>query len=63
MSKMIVYTCPKAGGEVPSGVLTDENSFAHLKGQRAMSRVWELHEFWTSEVRLAADAINGKLAR
>ncbi len=31
MSKMIVYTCRKTG---PSGVLSDENSFAHLPHEK-----------------------------
>ena len=56
---MIVYTCPKTGGEVPSGVLTDENSFAHLPHEKVTVQCLEcgdLHEIWTSEVRLAEDA-------
>ena len=66
MSKMIVYTCPKTGREVPSGVLTDENSLAHLPHEKIRVQCLvcgDLHEFWTSEVRLAADATNEKPAR
>jgi hypothetical protein len=66
MSKMIVYTCPKTGREVPSGVLTDENSFAHLPHEKVTVQCLDcgdLHAFWTSEVRLAADATNEKPAR
>jgi hypothetical protein len=52
MSKMIMYTCPKTGREVPSGVLTDENSLAHLPHEKIRVQCLvcgDLHQFWTSD--------------
>jgi hypothetical protein len=66
MSKMILYTCPKTRLEVPSGVLMDEKSFAHLPHDKVTVRCvecGELHEYWTSEVRLAAVATNENQAK
>jgi hypothetical protein len=58
MSRMIVYTCPKTGRDVPLGVLTDDDSFAQLPHERVTVKCAEcgdLHEYWTSEARLAVD--------
>ena len=58
MSRMIVYTCPTTGRDVASGVLTDDESFAQLPHERVTVKCTEcgdLHEYWTSEARLAVD--------
>jgi hypothetical protein len=51
------------GRDVPSGVLTDEDSFAHLPHEKVTvqcTACGDLHEYWTSEARLAQDANNKK---
>jgi hypothetical protein len=63
MSRMIVYTCPKTGRDVPSGILTDDDSFAHLPHEKVTVQCTECgdrHEYWTSEARLAEDAKDKK---
>ena len=63
MSRMIVYTCPKTGRDVASGVLTDEDSFARLPHEKVTvncSECGDLHEYWTSEARLASEAAPNK---
>ncbi len=60
---MIVYTCPKTGRDISSGVLTDEDSFAHLPHERVTVKCTEcgdLHEYWTSEARLASEPASDK---
>ena len=58
MSRMIIYTCPKTGRDVSSGVLTDEDSFARLPHEKVTvncSECGDVHEYWTSEARLAPE--------
>ena len=52
MSAMIVFTCPRTGHDVSSGVLTDEGSFAKLPRYKMAVRCKECggeHEWWVAE--------------
>jgi hypothetical protein len=55
MSSMIVFTCPKTGHDVSSGVLTDERTFSRLPRHEMIVRCKECggeHRWWVAEGRL-----------
>jgi hypothetical protein len=51
MSRMIVYTCPTTGRDVPSGVLTDDDSFAQLPHERVTVKCTECGDLSKGPVR------------
>jgi hypothetical protein len=58
--------CPKTERDVPSGVLTDEDNFAHLPHERvtvSCTVCSDIHEYWTSKARLAAEPSDTNLTR
>lgn len=55
MSSMIVFTCPKTGHDVNSGVLADERTFSRLPRHEMIVRCKECggeHRWWVADGRL-----------
>jgi hypothetical protein len=56
MSWMIVFTCPKTGHDVKSGILTDEHTFAGLPLQKVKVQCHEcgaVHEWFVGQGQLS----------